>query len=86
MLQACHAVVDWPARWQDCYLAMQEEERRMRQGTTKAVIFQVLKDAADLGMTPQEIADAAKEKGLKEFSGNQLGFIASVRQPTQMHS
>lgn len=58
---------------------MQEEEARLRPGTNKAIIFQVLKQAGIGGMTVQQIKETAEAQGLKRFDDTYKSSLSSVR-------
>ncbi len=58
---------------------LQEEEQRLKPGTHKFVMFQVLRNATVEGMTIQGIVDKAIAIGFKQFEEVQKSSLSAVR-------
>lgn len=57
----------------------QEEEARLKPGTTKAAVFAVMKDAGPVGLRLDDIQRLCTEKGLKtQWGENAKKNLASV--------
>ena len=59
-----------------CWL--QEEEKRLKPGTHKSVMFTVLKTATVEGMTVQDIINKAVEMGFDHFQDAQKSSLSAV--------
>jgi hypothetical protein len=58
----------------------QEEEARLREGTTKYAAFMVLKTCGPEGMTPNDIGDEAVKRGFKDdWGANGRRHLREVR-------
>ena len=57
---------------------LQEEEERLKPGTHKSILFLILKEAGADGMNVQQMVDAAKQRGLKEYDGSNRKVLSEV--------
>lgn len=57
---------------------MQEEEAKLTDGTHKAAIFRVLKEAGSAGFTLAQIVETAQRLGLKDYTDKSRKHIGSV--------
>ncbi len=62
-------------------LVAQEEQEKLRPGTHKAAVFEVLKAAGADGLTVQEILAAGRDAGLKDWDDSSRRMIAFVSPP-----
>ena len=61
-------------------IVLQEEEKRLKPGTHKSVMFTVLRHATVEGMTIQDIINKAVEMGFTQFEEAQKSSLSAVSQ------
>ena len=58
--------------------SVQEEEKRLREGTRKEAVFKVLRESGSEGRTVLQIADEARQRGIRDFADSERKLLQLV--------
>ena len=59
-------------------VVLQEEEKRLRAGTRKEAVFKVLREAGSEGRTVLQIAEEARQRGIRDFADSERKLLQLV--------